>query len=251
MLYGMYVSAAGALANSYRQDVVANNLANAETVGFKRDLALFRSRPTQAQERGSRQATNGLLERLGGGVFALPTYTDFTPASLEETGNPFDVALQGRGFLTVQGETGLAYTRDGQLALDERHRLVTQSGRRAVLDDRGAAIVLDPDQPFKVDEAGVVNQAGAVVARLGVVDFADSRALRKQGASLYVAGNGAGPRPAGAVVAQGALETSGAAPLEELTAMIKAQREFQNNVEALRLQDQMLGLAVTRLGSLT
>ena len=93
MQYGMYVSAAGALAHSYRQDVVANNLANVDTVAFKRDLALFQARQTAAQQSGQTRNSTALLEGLGGGVFALPTRTDFSPASLEEVGDPFSVAL--------------------------------------------------------------------------------------------------------------------------------------------------------------
>ena len=83
MLYGLYVSAAGALASSYRQDVVANNLANAQTVGFKRDLALMQARRTQADDNGSQRDSAELLEGLGGGLFALPTHTDFAPAPLQ------------------------------------------------------------------------------------------------------------------------------------------------------------------------
>ncbi len=82
MLYGMYVSAAGALANAYRNDVVANNLANVETVAFKRDLALFQSRATEASSGGRSRDTAGLLEGIGGGGFLPPAPTSLLPGAL-------------------------------------------------------------------------------------------------------------------------------------------------------------------------
>ena len=135
MQYGLYVSAAGALANSYRQDVIANNLANVETVGFKRDLALFTSRRTEAEETGQRRNTTALLEGLGGGLFALPTYTDFSPGGLEDTGRDYDVAIKGQGFFQVNKNGETFYTRDGCFALNQANELVTLSGQLLVWDE--------------------------------------------------------------------------------------------------------------------
>src|SRR3954469_23516855 len=101
MLYGLYLSATGVMTNAYRQDVIANNIANAESVGFKRDLALFQERPTEAQARRFRGGgpsggqSNDLLEGLGGGMFASPTKIDTKSGELETTGNNLDVAIQG------------------------------------------------------------------------------------------------------------------------------------------------------------
>ena len=144
MLYGLYVSAAGALANSYRQDVVANNLANADTVAFKRDLAMFKARPTEASENGPRRFTDRLLEKLGGGSFALPTHIDFSPASLDITDNSFDLALAGEGFFQIQKDGVAHYTRDGRFAMDENNLLVTNTDHLPVLDEAGRTIEIDP-----------------------------------------------------------------------------------------------------------
>ena len=96
MLYGLYLSATGVMTNAYRQDVIANNIANAETIGFKRDLALFQERRTEAQERGfSPSRTNAMMEALGGGVYASPTLVDRTQGELESTGSGMDVAIVG------------------------------------------------------------------------------------------------------------------------------------------------------------
>src|SRR5947209_3887766 len=83
MIYGLYLSATGVMTNSYRQDVIANNIANAETVGFKKDIALFQQRRTEAQERGLGPTSNALLEKLGGGVFASPMLVDSSQGELE------------------------------------------------------------------------------------------------------------------------------------------------------------------------
>ena len=188
MLYGMYVSAAGALANDYRQDVVANNLANAETVSFKRDLALFQARRTRSAQNGQARFTTAMLEGIGGGIFALPTHTDFKPASAEKTDRPYDLALTQPGFFQVRKADEINYTRDGRLAIHkDTSQLVTMAGSLPVLDDAGSTILLDNNLGFHVDEAGNISQDGQVVARLGVVDFQDRNALAKQGDNLYVA----------------------------------------------------------------
>src|SRR6187455_217161 len=101
MIYGLYQSAAGIQASSYRQDVIANNIANAETSGFKRDVALFKERLTEAQEqRGGmgRTWTDPRLESLTGGILAFPTRVDTRQGELEPTGNPLDVAIEGDGY---------------------------------------------------------------------------------------------------------------------------------------------------------
>src|SRR5687768_1897415 len=102
MIYGLYLSATGIMTNSYRQDVIANNLANSETVGFKRDVALFKERLTQAQEQRIKgDWSNPLLEGIGGGTLAAPTIVDSTQGELEPTGSPLDVAIEGKGYFTV------------------------------------------------------------------------------------------------------------------------------------------------------
>ncbi len=251
MDYGLYVSAAGALANSYRQDVVANNLANVDTVAFKRDLALMQGRRTESSRTGSHRYTNPLLERLGGGLFALPTHTDFSPSSLDLTGSPTDFALAGSGFFQVKNQDQIQYTRDGRFTLDEQNQLVTLTEHLPVLDEKGAPITLIPGLGFSVTEAGVVNQEGAPVARLGVVDFDDTTGLKKQGKNLYLYQGDASPHAVPTPVKQGALENSQVVAVQQLVEMIKTQRSFQMNMSSLQLQDETLGMAVNRLGSIS
>ena len=251
MLYGMYISAAGALANSYRQDVVANNLANVETVSFKQDLALFEGRRTEAQENGQRKYTTAMLEGIGGGLFALPTWTDFSPSSVKETGSDYDLALVGEGFFRVSDPDspgGISYTRDGRFAHDQNNQLVTLEGHRPVLDQAGDPIVIDSGKDFQVDQTGVISQDDGVVGRLGIVDFDDKRVLRKQGRNNYAAPEGVEPQAITGQVQQNALEDSGVNSMDQLSEMIRTQRLFQSNISMLQIQDQSLGLTVTRLG---
>jgi len=248
MLYGMYVSAAGALANSYRQEVVSNNLANVETVAFKRDLALLQSRRTQAQQTGQNRYTTADLEGIGGGLFAQRTFTDFTPAVLEHTDNRFDLALSGEGFFQVLKDKQIQYTRDGKFTLDERNRLVTISENLPVLDAQGKEIVLDPTRPFLINEAGVIDQNGV---QIGVINFADTGLLRKAGDNLYLAAGEAQAKLVNTPVKQGFLEDSNVNAIDQLTAMIQAQRLFQTNISLLQIQDETLNGAVNKLGSIS
>ena len=251
MLYGLYVSAAGALANSHRQEVVANNLGIVNTVSFKRDLAQAHARLTEAQISGQGRYTDSVLEGTGGGIFALPTYTDFSPSSLDATGRELDLALEERGFFQVQDGDQVQYTRDGRFSLNESGQLVTDNDRLPVLDESGAAIYLDGTLDISVNEAGVISQGGGAVGRLGVVDFEDTSGLVKQGNNIYINQGDAEPQPALVKVKQGALENSGVNAINEMVEMIEAQRAFQTNLSMLQLQDQTLGLAVGQLGSIS
>lgn len=253
MDYGLYVSAAGALASSYRQDVVANNLANAETVAFKRDLALMQARRTESASVGQRRYTTAMLEGIGGGTFALPTHTDFSPSNIEITGSTMDVALTGRGFFQVRNKDGVQYTRDGRFALNEQNQVVTQSERLPVLDVSGSPIVLNPEllNRLSVDDKGQMSQGEEVVATLGVVDFADRKGLKKQGANSYLWQGQGAPEAIEPRIKHQALEGSGVEAVNELSEMIKAQRAFQNNVSLVQMHDQVMGMAVSRLGMVT
>ncbi len=251
MLYGMYISAAGAMANSYKQDVVANNLANVDTTAFKKDLALFRARPTEAALNGSRRFSDAMLESTGGGIFALPTHTDFSQASLEKTDSPYDVALTDDGFFQVQMGDDTYYTRDGRfMTAEDGMTLVTVAGQLPVLSSEGEVITLLPGIEPVIDSNGFISQNGQNVARLGVVNFEDTNQLTKKGSNMYQA-DAALAQPADVTMRQNYTETSGVNALEELTEMIKAQRAFQSNVMMMQIQDQTLASAVGKLGMIS
>ena len=114
--YGLWLSAAGMKVNEHRQTILANNMANANTTGFKHDLAVVRQRLIASEARGNgATATHSVLDGLSGGVQVEATFHSFVQGRIEKTGRPLDIALHGDGFLTVSDGENTRYTRDGQL----------------------------------------------------------------------------------------------------------------------------------------
>ncbi len=254
MHYGLYLSATGVMANSHRQDVIANNLANAETTGFKRDLPLFQERLTEAQHRRALAGrSNLLLENLGGGLLISPTAIDHSQGDLEETGRTLDVAIYGRGFLGVRQGSETLLTRDGRLMTDKQGFLITGGINPAqVLDHQGNPIQLDPRLPVQIDDAGQISQGGEVRARLGLYTVADTRQLVKMGEGRFRA-----TQPAAATAAapgqirSGFLERANVSPATELTQLIETQRQLEANANMIRYQDTMLGRLVNDVGKIS
>ncbi len=256
MNYGLYLSASGVLTNSHRQDVIANNLANASTVGFKRDLAAFTQRLPEAQRPGADfTSSNQLLDRLGGGVFVAPTQLDARDGSYTQSGNPLDLAIKGEGFFAVQasdsaGQPATRLTRDGQFTLNHDGQLITTVGGHPVLDRHGRTITLNHAVPVTVDESGQVKQAGSVVAELKLVNARSDKALRHLGHGLYTASDATMNSDAQAPgrVLQHWLEASNVDSVKEMVAMIEATRAVTNNATMIRYHDSIMERAVNVLG---
>lgn len=247
MNYGLYLSASGVLASSRRQDVIANNLANSETAGFKRDLALFQERRTEARERGwnPRTRSNPLLEGLGGGLSMTPTAVDISQGDLETTANPFDLAIQGRGYFAVRDAGEMRLTRDGRLYIDQSGRLAKSAGGQEVLSDKGQPITLQPGVPATISEDGTITQNGAPVARIGLWEVPNPILLSKHGSTLLgypqIEKN---VRPADGLIHSFTIERGNVEPATELAELLDAQRELEANANLIRYQDQMLSRLV-------
>ncbi len=168
MPYGMYISAEGAQVQAQRLQVIANNLANVETAGFKRDVATFQARFAEAIQRGEDVPGSRTQNDLGGGVKIMGTETDFSTGTLRHTDFPTHFAVNGDGFFHVRGRDGGSYlTRAGNFTLDAQGRLLTQDDL-PVLDNGGAEIVIDGTQPWEVHPGGRIVQDGAATA-IGLV----------------------------------------------------------------------------------
>lgn len=247
MIYGLYQSAAGMMVNEYRQAVLANNLANADTVAFKRDVATFAER-RRASQAGRRDGpTNELLESLSGGIWLGRTETDFSEAGLVRTDEPLDVALAGPGFLRVATPQGAALTRDGRLMLDASGRLVSAVDGAPILGRGGRPIRLDPQAgaaAVSFDKDGRIYQNGRRVGQLDLVDVADYRALRKLGAGRFRA-DGVRLVRARAELVPGHVERSGVDPIKELVSLLEAARAYQFNAQMISLQDQSAGRLIS------
>jgi flagellar basal-body rod protein FlgF len=254
MIYGLYLSAAGVMTNAYRQDVISNNLANAETIGFKRNLAGFQQRRTEAEERGDESGTNALLENIGGGVFASPTRVDLSQGELETSSNNLDVALEGSGYFSVRDHDATRLTRDGRFMINRDRQLIMANGvGQQVLSDKGDPIVLPEGASAGntvIGKAGEVITNGQYVSRIGVQDAADPSKLRKLGGNL-ISADGTDLQPSAAVVHGGALERANVEPATELVELMDTQRQLEANANMIRIQDSSLQHAANEVGKIS
>lgn len=238
MIYGLYQSAAAMMTQEYRQGVIANNLANAETVGFKRDIATVaeRMRADRAGERSG--AADNALAALTGGVYLGRTETDFAEAPFQQTSNPTDLAIVGPGFLRFSANGQELLSRDGRLIPDADGTLVAVTDGAPVLGASGQPIRTNPrGGAISISDAGEVQQNGVVIGRIGVVDVPNYAGLRKVGTGRFAA-DGQQPAESTARLQSGHVEPSGVQPIFELTGMLEASRAYQMNAQMLTLQDQ-------------
>lgn len=229
MIKGIYITASGMLARELVQEVLANNMANVGTVGFKRDRVLFR----------------GVLEGTYGPEGVLRVRTDHSQGPLVRTGGPLDLAIQGRGFFAVRTPEGVRYTRDGHFSLDEEGTLVTADGYPVL--GEGGALELDLGGAVSFGEDGTVKVGDVVLGKLRVEDFDDLGALRKVGGGLFAAD--VEGRPAEDFrIRQGFLEGANVSPMAEMVRMIANYRAYEAEQRALLAQDETLKKAVNEVG---
>jgi flagellar basal-body rod protein FlgF len=253
MIYGLYLSASGVRASAHRIDVAANNLANSETTGFKRDLSIFQERPTEAAAAGlpPRQWSNPDLEGLGGGVKLALTSVDLAPGNLEQTGNQWDFALQGKGFFAVKEGSRIYLTRDGRFGASKDEKLILASGGQQVLDrNRQPITIKNHELPFSVNADGTIFRHDENMGMVGVFDVPDPRQVVKYGQGL-LAYDDLDKRMLpqdNAKILNGYLEQSNAEPTHELTTLIEAQRSLDANASMIRYQDETLSRLVNDVG---
>lgn len=274
MLRGIYTGASGMIAQQARLDVVANNLANVDKTGFKKDLTLFKAFPDMLIRRLS---DNGLgitpsgsfdsmpyVGKLGTGVEVNEVFTDFDQGSLQRTENNFDLALDGRGFMTVQTERGERYTRNGAFTINQDGILMTHNGypvlgengiirvqqNNFIINERGEVMVnaaIDPN-----DLASMANNDWSqpvILDRLKLADFEKIRELKKEGDSLWKETEFSGPPipPENVKVVQGFLEKSNVNMIREMVDMIEVQRSYEANQKAVQTHDTELGRLINEV----
>ncbi len=256
MDYGLYIAASGVSADMAQIDVRANNLANAQTPGFRTILLSTQFRQAVREEDHLPFAdSNAMLERLGGGVEPAPTRVTTTQGPLETTGRPLDVGIAGSGWLTVAGANGSTtprLTRDGRMAIDAQGTLVQSTSGAPVLDDSGSPITVDPSAPVTIRFDGMVEQGEVRRGRLGIVDVAEAFKLVTIGSGLMGFSSpdqalSAAPST-GSTVHQGSVEQSSVDPVKELMTLTSAGSSAQRNMRLIGLIAQNMELAVSRLG---
>lgn len=256
MLKGLYTAYTGMINEQHRMDTMTNNLANADTVGYKKEGATSQSFDAVLAVKLKDQSV-GLqnVQRIGynnPGVMIGENYTDFTPGSFRVTDNTYDLALAGNGFFAIEftnkaGETSTMYTRAGQFTLTREGYLVTEDGDY-VLDTQNRRIRLDTLTDAKIGNDGTIRQNDVEVARIQVTDFEDYNYLEKYGENLYRPVEGATIIPADAQVKSGYLEMANVQIVSEMVNMIAITRAYESNQKIIQTYDSSLEIAVTQLG---
>jgi flagellar basal-body rod protein FlgF/flagellar basal-body rod protein FlgG len=247
MYYGLYMSAAGAHAQSQRVEVLSNNLANVDTVGFKKELALLEARDSEAIERGLDYAGSRSMNDVGGGIRMPATATDFATGAFRQTGIPTDFALEDpRDFFLVRRGDEVLLTRAGNFQVDSEGRLLTQSGDQVLAADQ-EPIQLDPTLPFRMLPGGVIDQFGDQFA-LGLARPANLADLRKVGSNNFQS-----PGPLTPLaddqrrVKNGWQELSSVNPVQEMVELIAASRTYETNIRLIQQHDGMTSSLVGRM----
>jgi flagellar basal-body rod protein FlgF len=238
------------MALSHELDIVANNIANIDTTGFKADEAAFSE---YLMPRASDQKFTG-SDRKVSYVQDRSTWIDFGPGAIERTGDPLNVAIDGKGYLTVQTPRGQRYTRNGSLSTDATGQLVTSEGYQ-VLGDSGPITFQPTDHDISISPNGIitVREGTSTVdsqrGKLQIVGFDQPQLLQKDSSSTFMAPNGvnAGPPPAGTRVVQGALEKSNVNAVAEMARMIQITRSYSDIAAILQQQGDQRRNALQQL----
>ena len=279
MIRGWYTAASGMRAQQWRLDAVANNLANVDTDGYKRDVAAFKAFPEMLLRR---QGDDGvyiipfgsadvlpIAGRLGTGVELNELYTCLEQGAMKETQSDFDLAMDGMGFFAIATPYGERYTRNGSFVLGKEGFLETKEGY-PVLGENGPIRVKANN--FQVDKDGRVwinaaypDEPEIMVGRetnlwedpvlldtLKIVEFEFDRYLKKQGSSLYTDTKESGPAfviPEGfrPKVLQGFVEASNVDPVVEMVRMIEINRSYEANQKVIQSEDSALGTLINQV----
>ena len=273
MVRGLYTGASGMNAQQQRLDTIANNLANVDLNGYKRDTTITKAFPELLMRRMNDDGvyvfpigsvdTMPIVGRLGTGVEVNEVYTDFQQGAMKQTENDFDLALEGQGFLTVQTAQGERLTRNGAFLIDSDGYLVTKDGDK-VLGEQGP-IKLKQNN-FMIHEDGTIWQNAALAAddrrlvssqenqweatelvdRLKIVDVKRKRYLEKQGNSYWKTTDESGEATvldgsARPKVRQGFLEGSNVNPVTQMVEMIEVNRAYDANQRTIQTEDSLIG----------
>ncbi len=256
----VFPSAASQLIMEKRMAVIANNIANVSTSGFRKDLPVFATITapiSTANSMGGSQDGTGGTSRVPVPSFAVidQMITNFSEGPIRTTDAPLDIAIEGKGFFQIQTPGGIRYTRNGSFTLSNEGKIVTQNGNPLL--GVGGPITL-PAGIINIDDNGKISVKGpgigpsTEVDLIALVDVADTTRLQKSGDNLFELLNGqATPFESGqARVRQGALEGSNVNPVEEMIAMITAVRQYEAAQKAMQTADDMDTKNINKVGQL-
>lgn len=258
MLKGLYTAYTGLKNEQNRMDIMTNNLANASTVGFKKEGSTSQSFDTVlAYKLKDVSVGLGTAQHIGQnnpGVKIGENYTDYSQGSYRVTGNTFDLALDGEGFFAIEftnkaGETSTMYTRAGNFTLDREGYLVTNDGDY-LLDQNSRRIQLDPLKDADINSDGTISQDGVQIAKIQVTDFEDYDYLERYGETYFRPLEGAETTASTAAINSGYLEMANVQVVSEMVNMITITRQYESNQKIMQTYDRSLEIAVNNLGKL-
>lgn len=256
MVKGLYTAYTGMINEQNRMDVLTNNLANASTVGFKKEGATSQAFNEVLAYKIKDTTEPAPVKPLGGislGVKIGENYTDFSQGSVRETGNTYDIALSGTGFFTIEftnkaGQTSTKYTRDGSFTLNKDGFLVTKDGDYVL--GRNGRIRLDPLQTATIDKLGNIYQNDRMMGTLRITDFEDYNYLEHYGENYYQPVDGATEKAGEYQTLSGYLEMSNMQVVSEMVEMISVSRAYETNQKIVQTYDSTLEIAANQLGKL-
>ncbi len=257
-MQALRTAATGMMAQQLNVEVISNNIANMNTVGFKRQRAEFQDLLYQTMERaGAQSSDQGTVVptgvQIGAGVKAGSVYRITEQGAMTQTGNKLDLAIEGRGYLQVlmpSGET--AYTRAGNLSVNDQGQLVTEDGYQiqpaVTIPSDATDIIISKSGQIQVAQAGQTSTS--VVGSLELATFLNEPGLEAIGDNLFLVSGASGAATTGSpgttgigTLLQGYTEASNVDPVSEITALIVAQRAYEMNSKVITAADQMLSAA--------
>lgn len=264
MVKGLYTAHTGMVNEMKRLDILANNLANADTTAYKKEGTTSRTFADEMSLRIKDSSNMGIPKKLGDityGVHLGQVYTDYSTGNFKVTDNTTDFAIEGNGFFAVaftdkQGNTSVKYTRDGAFTVNKEGYLVTKDGDY-VLNATGAMngdpgqnnyIRLDPNAAITVNKLGYVMQNNQIVGTIGMVDVDNYDYLEKYGENLYNLLPGGNRIATDANIEKGTLETSNVNVVNEMVNMITIQRAYEAGQKVITSIDGTLDRAVNNVG---
>jgi len=243
---GLYVAGTSMITNRQKMDVIANNIANSTTTGFKEDTMVSQSFSDMLLSATNEMNVVNSTREVGPfntGIHVDAVYTDFETGPITSTDSKTDMAIEGNGFFVVNTPDGIRYTRDGSFGIDAAGFLVTQGGNR-VLGTNGEIYVGDGE--LSVNTAGDIFVNGERTNSFRIDNVADLNSLRKEGNNLYV-GDGAAIND-GYAIRQSALEASNVDIISGIVDMMTVYRNYESSQRVIQIIDSTLGKAVNDIG---
>ncbi len=262
MVKGLYTAYTGMVNEQHRLNVLSNNLANADTNGYKKEGTTSQTFADELAVKIKDSSYYKMPQRLGGmsmGVHIGETYTDYSAGNYRVTDNGTDFALKGDGFFAISytdkaGNSSVKYTRDGAFTINTQGYLVTKDGdfvlnqNDAMAGNVNGRIRVNPNEKITVDELGNIFQNGQQITTIGHVDFTDYNYLAKFGENLYDVVEGGTIVASDAQVSQGLIESSNVNVVSEMVNMITISRAYQAGQKVINAVDETLEKAVNQVG---